>query len=147
MPVSRCCSGVTSAGAAGLEEARLALMVLALEEWVVLDRTDGEPGLCLWRRLRGEACSAEKERWGMTMFAGRSLRRLRAEDDVFGGETGLSSGVCVSDGGGELKLLIWNTFSFSGVSSLSQLMICLKKPSTPMDSRFGALPRGRVYFE
>jgi len=63
MPISRCCSGVTSAGAEGLEEERLALMVLALEEvWVVLERTDGEPGLCLWRRLRGEDCSAEKER-------------------------------------------------------------------------------------
>ena len=115
-------------------------MVLALDE--------DEDGFCrLWRRLRGEDCSAEKERCGMTMFAGRSFRRLRGGDDVFAGEAEGSSDGGVSDGCGRSMVLIWNMFSFSGAGSLSQLMIWLKKPSMPMDSRFSALPRGREYFE
>lgn len=126
-----------------------------------LEYTLGEEGVGLWCFLRGEVCSAEKERVGMTMFAGRSFRRARGGEDVFAGEADrISSEGRVSHdgradvvGGCTSRFWIWKMFSGSADaasgdgSSLSQFMIWLKKFSTPMDSRFRDLPRGREYLE
>jgi hypothetical protein len=53
---------------------------------LVLEYTLGDEGFALCVFFRGEDCSAEKERWGMTMLAGRSFRRDRGGEFVFAGE-------------------------------------------------------------
>lgn len=144
-------------------DSRRALMVDALDDFVavlVLEYTEGDEGFVLCVFLLGEDCSAEKERWGMTMLAGRSFRRDRGGELVFVGDDGRRScegrvshdGRVSLDGDCTSRLWTWKTLSGSaGVAtagaSLSQFMIWLKKPSTPMDSRFRDLPRGREYLE
>lgn len=50
---------------------------------LALEYTLGGEGFALCVFFRGEDCSAEKERWGMTMLAGRSFRRDRGGEFVF----------------------------------------------------------------
>lgn len=77
-----------SATTVDLVDVRRALIVDALDDLVAslaLDCAPGDDAPVLWSRLRGDVCSAENERCGMTMFAGRSFRRDRGGDGVLAG--------------------------------------------------------------